>query len=233
MTRIARVVISDVPYHVTHRGNHGEPVFFSDSDRRDYLLDLAACARDAAFDLWGYCLMSNHVHLLVVPRATDSLSRGIGRAHLRHTRRINGRRDTSGHLWANRFFSTPLDQSHLWTAIRYIELNPVRAGAVKAATDWPWSSARAHAGMASALHESILDPNRPFGGEHPHPLTGQSIAWKDFLALPLEIEEFNRLRRSTLTGRPCGSETFIEELEARLSRSLTSPLRGRKPKPIS
>lgn len=228
MTRIARVVIADIPYHVTHRGNRGEAIFFSEADRIDYLRDLAACARDAALDLWGYCLMTNHVHLLVVPRASDSLARGIGRTHLRHSRRANGRQGLSGHLWANRFFSTPLDESHLWTAIRYIELNPVRAGLADAATDWRWSSARAHAGLFTIPPESLLAPDRPFCGQRHHPLTGKPITWTEFLALPLEIEALDRLRRATLSGRPCGSEAFTADLESRLSRSLTPAPRGRK-----
>jgi putative transposase len=150
LARLARLARVNQPYHVTHRGNQRGPVFFTDEDRAAYLADLARCAAQAGLDIWGYCLMSNHIHLLAVPRRPDSLARGMGRAQQRHARRVNAAQGWLGHLRANRFYSTPLDEAHLWTAIKYIELNPVRAGVVARAEDYRWSSARAHSGRAGA-----------------------------------------------------------------------------------
>ena len=122
MPRLARVVIPNTPYHITHRGNRGGDVFFSDDDRAQYLADLGFCATKVGLEIWGYCLMPNHVHLIAVPRQGDSLARGLGRTQQRHTRRINRAQGWTGHLWGERYYSTPLNEAHLWTAIKYIEL---------------------------------------------------------------------------------------------------------------
>ena len=225
MPRFARVVLPGYPYHVTHRGNRGGDIFFSDADRRLYLADLSRCARQAGLALWGYCLMTNHIHLIAVPSATDSLARAIGRAHLRHARRINRSQGWTGHLWANRYYSCPLDPGHLWTAIRYIELNPVRAGLARTAAAWPWSSARAH--IQGRRADPLLAADRPFGGPCPHPLTGRPIGWAAWLALGVDDSDRDRLRRATMTGRPCGSAEFVGQLERQTARDLTPRPRGR------
>ncbi len=231
MPRNARLVIPGIPYHLTHRGNKRGEVFFGETDRQLYLADLAVWAHDFSLAIWGYCLMSNHVHIVAVPAREDSLEKAIGRVHQRHARRINAARGWTGHLWANRFFSTPLDEAHLWTAIRYVELNPVRAGLTTRAEDWPWSSARAHCGLESGA--PLLAADRPFGGMHPDPMTGEPIPWSDWLARGIGDEDAaSRLRTATLTGRPCGDETFVKDLEQRLGRSLTPQKRGRKPKEV-
>jgi putative transposase len=225
MSRFARIVLPGYPYHVTHRGNRGGDVFFGDADRLDYLADLARCAEDAALAIWGYCLMTNHVHLIAVPAEEDALARAIGRAHMRHALRVNGRQGWKGHLWANRYYSTPLDEEHLWTAIKYVELNPARAGLIDNPVRWRWSSAGAHARNSRA--DPLLAPDRPFGGQRPHPLTGRPIGWGEWLALGLEEEARDRLRRATMTGRPCGSERFVRTMEDLTGRLLTAAPRGR------
>ncbi|MEN6624787.1 MAG: transposase [Candidatus Sumerlaeia bacterium] len=229
MTRIARAVAVDVPYHVTHRGIRGADIFFDADDRRRYLDDLAGRAVDGGLDIWGWCLMTNHIHLLVVPRRRDALARVIGRAHQRHSQRINAAHGWRGHLWADRFYSTPLDDLHLWTAIKYIELNPLRAGLVRRAEEWSWSSARHHSGVPARDWPGELPATgSPFGGTRPHPLDGRPMAWADWLSLGLEAEAIDRLRRATMTGRPCGSESFAQGLEAQLGRVLTPQKRGPK-----
>ncbi len=229
MARLARAVPLGIPFHLTHRGNRGDAVFHSDDHRREYLDDLARCCAGAGLAVWGYCLMTNHVHLVAVPSRPNSLARGIGRAHQRHARRVNRLNGWTGHLWANRFFSTPLDPAHLWAAIRYVELNPVRARLAGRAEDWPWSSTRAHAGITPA--GPLLDPARPFGGERPHPITGNPMGWADWLGLGLAETEEQKLRSATSTGRPCGSAGFVEDLERALDRPLAPAKRGRKPTP--
>jgi putative transposase len=226
MARLDRVVIAGVPYHLTHRGNRRGDVFFADEDRWTYLHGLAAAKAKFGLRIWGWCLMSNHVHLLAVPERADSLARAIGLAHGRHSRRVNASHGWSGHLWASRFFSTPLDGAHLWSAIRYIELNPVRAGLVERAEQWTWSSARAHAlGVADVL----LEPDRPFAAGARDALTGRPLAWGEWLARGLAADEIEMLRRATRTGRPCGDEAFIKELEHKSGRALAPLKRGRKP----
>jgi putative transposase len=230
MARLARVVVPGVPYHITHRGNERRDVFFCDLDRQLYLADLAVWSHDCGLELWGYCLMTNHVHLLGVPAHPDSLARAIGWTHQRHARRVHAQHGCTGHLWANRFHSTALDDPHLWTAIRYVELNPVRAGLVARAADWAWSSARAHGGVGGD-GAPLLAAARPFGGPRPHPLTGLPISWDDWLGLGAqEDSSYDAIRLATQTGRPCGDEGFVTTLERQLGRSLSPQKRGPKPK---
>jgi len=209
MTRFARAVAVGFPYHVTHRGNRRGDIFFCDADREAYLRWLAAYSRANDLEVWAWCLMSNHVHLLVVPGREDSLARAVGLTHRRHAQAMNIAYRWTGHLWEHRFFSTALDDAHLWAAVRYIEQNPVRAGLAVRAEDWPWSSARTH---ALAEPDPLLAPGRPFPAPE---IVGDWSAW---LAEALPEETVERLRRQTRTGRPCGDPGFVARLEAVLGR---------------
>lgn len=144
MARLARIVIPNVPHHVTQRGNRRERTFFEDADYKRYRTMLGDAARRAGAEVWAYCLMPNHVHLIVVPPDEDGLRRTFADAHRRYTGLINARHQWTGHLWQGRFGAVAMDEAHLMAAARYVALNPVRAGLVKHARDWPWSSVRAH-----------------------------------------------------------------------------------------
>ena len=222
MARMARVMLEGWPFHITHRGNHRKAVFSSDGDREDYLELLGRYAKHFEMAIWAYCLMPNHVHLLVVGQQRSSIAKAIGNAHREFSRRQNQERGVTGHSWANRYFSTPLDESHVWAAVRYVELNPLRAGLVRRATDHGWSSARAHAGLVS---DSLLDPGRPFPG----PVSD----WSAWLGIGLEEEAQQLLRRNTRTGHPTGSEEFVSDIGRRLGRAVSSrrpgpPRRGQQ-----
>ncbi|MEO8504039.1 MAG: transposase [Acidobacteriota bacterium] len=209
MGRFARVVLPGVPLHVTHRGNRQGNVFFDDWDRQAYLERFIADSDRFGLALWAFCLMGNHVHWLVVPRDDQSLARTIQNAHRAHAVRINLRHDWVGHLWANRYFSTVLDERHLWSAVRYVECNPVRAGIVPRAEDYRWSSARAHSGWQA---EWRLAGDRPFPGPIPD--------WAGWLAERSDAAAETLLRKNSRTGRPTGSRQFIGKLECELNRSL-------------
>lgn len=218
MARLTRAVAIGFPHHVTHRGNNRCDVFLCDEDRQTYLDFLCVYSAQAQLDIWGYCLMSNHVHLIVVPRAADSLARGVGLAHRRYAVWLNQRAGYSGHLWANRFFSTALDEAHHWMAIRYVERNPVRAGLVVKAEQYPWSSACAH---VLGKEDALLSANRPY--------PGPVADWGAWLQDPAaESDGIEALRRCTQTGRPCGSMAFAEMLEQMLGRRLRPQKRGPK-----
>jgi len=217
MTRFARVMLEDWPFHITHRGNHRNCVFRNDDDRRAYLELLDRSATKFGMLIWAYCLMGNHVHLIAVGKQRSSISKAMGNTHRACSRSRNRETGVTGHLWANRFFSTPLDEPHLWAAVRYVELNPVRARLVGEATDYPWSSARAHSGFQA---NPVLDPERPFPG----PIGG----WAAWLGAGLEEQTAKRLRVNTSTGRPTGSDSFVRELEVRLGRQLRPRKRGPK-----
>ena len=127
MARLARLVIPGLPHHVTQRGNRRQQTFFNDGDYAAYLELMADWCREEGVEIWSYCLMPNHVHLIAVPKTEDGLRRAIGEAHRRYTRRINFREKWRGYLWQGRFASFIMDKPYLLAAARYVELNPVRA----------------------------------------------------------------------------------------------------------
>ncbi len=133
MARLARVIAVGVPHHVTQRGNARQFILASDDDRRVYLDLLRHYAALYELSLLGYCLMSNHVHHVPIPQRADSLALTFKHTHGRYAAHWNIRHKSSGHAWQGRFYSCPLDDLHLWQALRYVELNPVRAGMVNQA----------------------------------------------------------------------------------------------------
>ena len=161
--------------------------------------------------------MTNHVHLIVVGHQADSAARAIGSTHGRFAQRQNRLHGWSGHLWENRFFSTPLDERHLWAAVRYVEMNPVRAGIVSEPGAYEWSSARAH---LDGRRDPLLSAARPFPG----PVSD----WSGWLASEPDTEQVETIRRNTSTGRPTGSASFVSQLERRLNRTLKPQKRGRR-----
>ena len=154
--------------------------------------------------------MTNHVHLVAVPEDKRSMEQAIGYTHRRFSRWINRRFGWVGHLWGNRFYSSPMDEAHLWAAVRYVETNPLRAELVEEATDYRWSSARAHCG---------LEYDRVLAGDDPFP--GAIRDWRRWLHQKQDAQLVQQLRAHTSTGRPSGSKEFIERLEARLDRHLS------------
>ena len=220
MARMARVVAPGCWHHVTQRGNRQQTVFFGDADRIIYLQLLAHHCRKASVRIAGYCLMGNHVHLIVIPPTQTGLATALGQTHGDYARWLNIRRGEVGHLWQNRFYSCPLDERHRWEALRYVELNPVRAGLVRAAWEWPWSSAAAHViGMDRAGLLDTADWETRWG----------AIRWRDVLEQGVEDAAFlERIREATRTGRPAASVEFTVELEARVQRRLRPKKRGPK-----
>ena len=217
MPRIARVVVPGLPHHVTQRGNRRADVFLHDPDRKRYQALLSTYAARHGLRIWAYCLMSNHVHFVAVPDAESSLGRTFRDTNQLYASWFNQKTGQGGHLWQGRFFSCVLDDAHLWAAVRYVERNPVRAGLVACAEDWPWSSAAAHCGpRGDALLSKI---------EMPWPVPD----WSGYLREEHETE-LEMLRRQTRSGRPCGSTGFVERLEATLGRILHPRKRGPKPK---
>ncbi|MEA3014518.1 MAG: REP-associated tyrosine transposase [Sphingomonadales bacterium] len=159
MPRAARLVLPGMPHHVTQRGNRRQPTFFSELDYGLYLRLLRHWCRKSGTSVWAWCLMPNHVHLVLVPTHEDGLRAALAPAHRSYTWEVNQRHGWRGHLWQSRFASFPMEEAHLHACLRYVELNPVRAGLAERAEDWPWSSARSHLGLA-ADHLTELAPGR-------------------------------------------------------------------------
>jgi len=223
MARFARVVAPGCPHHVTHRGNRRDPVFFADDDREEYLALLHDACAHYGVAIWAYCLLTNHVHLIAVPSHADALGLALGRAHMTYARHANRRQRWWGHLWANRFYSTPLDEAHAWTAIKYVERNPVRAGLVDLPWDYPWSSAPTHVlGVPAPLLSAVP----------PDDTRAPGAAWGAWLLGPEVEEDVQRLRANTTTGWPTGAPAFVTALETRLDRRLTRQPAGRKAKAV-
>ena len=217
MARLARIVVPDCPHHVTARGNRREPIFFENGDQDIYCDMLAEQMRKAEVEVWAYCLMPNHVHLVLCPRNEMGLARALGAAHRRWANFVNGRARWRGHLFDGRFASVAMDENHLISAIRYVALNPVRARLVPRAHEWKWSSVHAHLeGKDDGLVmvKPVLDRVRDFAA---------------LIADQGNDASFAALRAAEQTGRPLGTADFIEGLERILGRPVARRAPGRKP----
>jgi putative transposase len=214
---MARIAVPGVPYHVTQRGNRRQPVFFGEVDYRTYLHLLQEQRLRWGLQVWAYCLMTNHAHLIVVPDSEQSLARGIGETHQRYTRYINFREGWRGYLWQGRFASVPLDEAHLIAAMRYVERNPIEAGLVQHAEDYRWSSAKTH---VTGISDLLLSP---------HPLQETISDWQTFLASADEVSTTRQLEQQLRTGRPRGHAVFLERLERQLGRPIRRRPPGRQP----
>lgn len=219
MPRLARTVCAQVPHHVTQRGNRREKVFFSDDDHKTYLGWLKEYAEKHRVEVLAYCLMTNHIHLVAVPSTDTGLNQMLKPLHMRYAQRLNRARGWKGHVWQGRFFSSALDETYLWAAIRYVERNPVRARMVRKAENYRWSSAAAHCGR----HADSLLTTKPFWRRQ-----FESIGnWSAWLAEGDEPEQVNVLRRHVEKGLPCGSPKFVQRLETLTGRALQYRPRGR------
>ena len=224
MPRIKRVVIPDIPHHITQRGNDRQRVFFDEADHQLYLDLLSESAHTHGLSIWAYCLMPNHVHILGVPKHPFALAATFRRTHADYARYFNLKSRRSGHVWQSRYYSCPLEGTHLWNAMAYIERNPVRAAIVKKAEKFPWSSARARLGLTpspSWLEQS--DWKNEYTPEQ----------WKSLLHLEPDENFAWQLRQASQQGRPLGSPEFVKQMEQATGRILhTQPVgRPKKLKP--
>lgn len=218
MTRIARIVVPGAPHHVTQRGNRREAVFLGPQDYALYRDWLAESCRKFGVACWAYCLMPNHVHLILAPSDAAGLALALARAHRLYAGYFNARARQTGHLFQGRFGSVAMDEDHLMAAARYAALNPVRAQLVERAQDWPHSSVRAHL----AGRDDALVAVRPLLDRAPH--------FADLIDAGPDEAAFTALRRSELIGRPLGSPAFLDAVGRQLGRVVTPAKRGRKPK---
>jgi putative transposase len=218
MPRIARVVATGLPHHITQRGNYQREIFANDRDRSRYLSWIKSYSIKFGVKIYAYCLMTNHVHFVAVPLNENSFAKTFNTAHMRYSQYFNRRIEANGHLFQGRFYSCVLDERHLMAAARYVERNPVRAGLVNKPWDWKWSSARAHIGDEQEifseeefLNEMGIKPNH----------------WREYLNDFDNEVWIKEIRQHTLNGRPLGSEIFVGKLEHIFGRPLKALARGR------
>jgi putative transposase len=202
MGRVARIVLVGSPHHIIQRGSRNQNVFFNEQDREVYISYLKSNCIKYGVKIWAWCLMSNHVHFVAIPEKHESFANCFGRTHLKYARRINFKREWCGHLWQERFRSSPMDEAYLLAAVRYAERNPVRAKIVEKAWDYRWSSAAYH--VMSAQKDPLVSDDNILRA-----LIGN---WKKFLEYE-EQNEVDFIRKATSTCRPIGSRSYIEELE--------------------
>lgn len=219
MPRIARTVFAGIPHHITQRGNRREDIFFSDEDRNKYLEWLHDYSQRHKVDVLAYCLMTNHVHLILVPRTESGLQDVLKPLHMRYAQYVNRNQGWKGHVWQGRYFSSPLDERYTWAAIQYVERNPVRAKIVRKAECYPWSSAAGHCHIKT---DTLITKKAVW-----HKRFEAIGDWSDWLAESDETEALNTLRRNINKGLPCGKDTFIRKLERIAGRSLVFKPQGR------
>lgn len=217
MVRMARVVVPGYPHHVTQRGNRRQKTFFCEDDYQLYIELMAQFAREAGTAVWAYCLMPNHVHLVMVPGEEDGLRAALGEAHRRYTRHVNFQRGWRGHLWQERFHSFVMDEAYLLATVRYVERNPVAAKLCRHPADWRWSSACAH--LRGRDDELV----------RVRPMLDRIDDWPAYLAVA-EEDEHEAIERHTRTGRPLGTADFVECMEAITGKELAPKRPGPKPR---
>ena len=216
MARMPRVVVPGYPHHVTQRGNRRQKTFFCADDYQYYLELMGELTHQSGTEVWAYCLMPNHVHLVMVPGCEDGLRSSLGEVHRRYTRYINFQRGWRGHLWQERFHSFPMDENYLLATVRYVELNPVKAKMCTLPQDWKWSSASAHLNGNNDLLVTVK------------PMLDLVSNWQDYLANQ-DSSDYDLISLHSRTGRPLGSDSFVEKLESICKKPLLPKKPGRKP----
>ena len=216
MARMSRVVVPGYPHHITQRGARRQQTFFTEADYSLYLDLIAQASQRAGVVFWAYCLMPNHVHHVVVPHDRLSLCALFREAHRRYTLEVNRREGWRGHLWQERFHSFVMDEHHLLAAVRYVEMNPVRAGLVERPDAWPWSSVHAH---LSGQNDRLVEVQA---------MLNRVSDWDSYLASSDSQAVVESIRVHTRTGRPQGDDSFITKLERLTGRSLKKKKPGRR-----
>ena len=219
MPRIPRIIIPGVPHHIIHRGNRRQDVFFTEQDKKRYLWWLTKYSHQYGLDILAYCLMSNHIHLIGIPRTITSIAEVMHIVNTRHTQTVNTEQGWTGHLFQGRYFSTSLDDVHLWVCIKYVEQNPVRAGLVSHAADYPWSSAKCHCGLCKNIVQASETG-----------YDGKLDDWFDVLKGIPKLDLIEIIRHRTQKGIPCGDDDFLEKISNITGQAIKDRPKGRPSK---
>ena len=219
MPRTARAADGGIVYHVLNRGNGRMKIFREPEDYQAFVGLILDAQQRAEVELFGFCLMTNHWHLVLRPKGLGDLAAYLSWLSNTHVKRYRAHyRRTSGHLYQGRYKSFPVQEEHYFLRLmRYVEANPLRAKMVERAQDWPWSSA----GCGRKLSEQMLDAwpvDRP-------------PSWLAMVNRPLSAEEAAQLKESLTRGRPFGDEKWTQRITTRLGLQYTLNPRGRPRKP--
>lgn len=208
MPRIARAVAGGYPHHIIQRGNNRGQVFFDKDDRTKYLSLLKKYSDKWKARILVYCLMTNHVHLLIRPNEETSLCKMMQGVALCYTQYLNRKYKRTGRLWESRYYSCIVErEKYLLAVARYIEQNPVRAKIVQEVDDYPYSSARSHInGIGDEILSDLLFEE------------SQRKDYSQFIRTSISEEEIEEIRQFTRAGRPLGKEEFVGKMEAKFQR---------------
>jgi putative transposase len=218
MPRQARSVFANIPHHITQRGNRKSDVFFCDTDKDYYLELLQEYSVKHKVEVLAYCLMTNHIHLILMPSTEDGLQKVLKPLHMRYSQYINKQQKTSGILWQGRFFSSPLDEQYTYYAFAYVENNPVEAKMVENAIDYKYSSAKHHTGLSVDKLITSYDIGVKQGD------------YLEYLQSMIKQKYSKILKTNTHKGLPCGSDDFIMKLSDKIGRDLSFKGVGRPKK---
>ena len=224
MARLPRLSVPGYPHHVIQRGNNRQPIFAALGDRQLFLELLEQNAKKFAVHIHAYVLMGNHFHLLATPQAQDALPQMMQAVGRRYVRYYNDSQGRSGTLWEGRYKSTVIQtERYLLACMVYIDLNPVRAGLVAQARDYPWSS---HGHYIGQRQDRLLTPhplywdlgNTPFARE---------VAYAEMVTAGVSVDTQSALSRSALRGWALGDPEFVAELQKKTIRRVSQTLAGR------
>ncbi len=218
MARQARIVIPDTPHHIMQRSMEGAQIFTAKEDFQTYCEILKEQCANAGVMVLAYCLMPDQIHLLLMPKNEKALSSAIGETHRQFTNYRNDRQDDKGTFFQNRFYSYPMDESCMLKAASFIEKLPVMAMIAPKAENYIWSSAATH---VKGRPDRVMDHK---------PLLHIIPDWESFIYLDMPKEEMDSIQSHLSTGRPRGSDTFLDAVEEMIGRPVRAGKRGRKPK---
>ena len=224
MPRLPRPTVDGFVYHAINRGNNREVVFHDEEDHRAFLTSLARAKERYPFRLYGYCLMSDHFHLLLGPEPGQSISRILQSITVAHTARYHKQHGSSGHVWQGRFRSPVIQEDeHLLVVLRYIEANPIRAGLIARLADYPWSSYQAHGlGQADPLLSAM-----PVYEALGRTAAERRSRWRRKVSSKSSEAELQQIRQSLTTGKPLGTPEWIAAHAKELQVNLNPRPRGR------
>ncbi|HQR99899.1 MULTISPECIES: transposase [unclassified Polaromonas] len=224
MARLPRLSLPGYPHHVILRGNNRQAIFSCPADYQTLLDLIEEHARKSGVAVHAYVLMSNHVHLLVTPEAADSLPSMMQAVGRRYVRYFNDRQGRSGTLWEGRYRSTPIQtETYLLACMAYIDLNPVRAGLVAEARDYPWSSHGHYVGLRS---DRLVTPHPLFWTLGNTPFAREA-AYADMVRGGVSASQQAALTESALSGWALGNADFLTDLQKITERRVVKTRVGR------
>lgn len=224
MPRKPRMYLAGIPSHVIQRGNNRDVCFFAEQDYLFYLEYLEDACKRCHVSVHAYILMTNHVHLLMTPEESQGISQVMQSLGRRYVQYINYEYRRSGTLWEGRHKASLVDaENYLFTCMRYIELNPVRANMVKHPADYRWSSYRTN---AQGENSGLVKPHTLYLQIDQNPIERQ-YAYRSLFEHQLDDQDIHNIREAAQFSMPLGNERFSQQIEATLGRAIGQAKRGR------